>query len=77
MIALDLTAHGTLRRFLENGRASQRLALPEGTTVAALVAGLGATGQVWIATVNDVVVRFSAPLAADDRVELHGPLEGG
>jgi sulfur carrier protein ThiS len=77
MIALRLTAHGTLRRFLPQGRAADTVAVPEGATVETLVGQLGAAGQVWIATVNDEVVRFSRRLAAGDRVELHGSLEGG
>jgi sulfur carrier protein ThiS len=77
MIPIEVTLHGTLRRFLPEGRGTQRMDLPDGVTVAALVAGLGAEGQVWIAEVNGEVVRFTRPLAAGDRVALHGMIEGG
>jgi sulfur carrier protein ThiS len=77
MIPVEVTLHGTLRRFLPEGRKTQRLDVPEGETVAGLVARLGAEGQVWIAEVNGEVVRFARPLAAGDRVSLHGMIEGG
>lgn len=77
MITVELALHGMLRRLRPEAAGAAPIALPDGATVEALVARLGAAGEVWIAEVNGEVARFDRPLAAGDRVALHGMIEGG
>jgi len=76
-IDVRVTLNGTLRRFLPDSHGSTTLRVPDGTTVAELVAGLGAADDVWLTAVNGEVAPVSTPLAAGDEVDCFEPLEGG
>lgn len=74
---VEVELHGTLRRLHPASRGALLVGLPDGSSVAALVARIGAEGQVWIAEVNGEVARFDLALAPGDRIGLHGMIEGG
>jgi sulfur carrier protein ThiS len=74
---VEVELHGTLRRLHPASRGALQVEIPEGSDIAALVARIGAAGQVWIAEVNGEVARFEHALARGDRVGLHGMIEGG
>ncbi len=77
MITVEIHMHGNLRRFLPEGVASMRMDVPEGTRVADLAESLKATQDVWVASINKVVVPMSAPLADGAYLDLFPILEGG
>ncbi len=51
--------------------------VPEGTQVADLAESLKAKQDVWVASINKVVVPMSAPLADGACLDLFPILEGG
>ncbi len=77
MITVELHMHGNLRRFLPDGVASMTMDIPEGTRVADLAESLKAHENVWIASINKVVVPMSTSLTDGACLDLFPTLEGG
>jgi len=80
-IEVRLVLFADLRRVLPKGHDGQfRLSVPEGSTVADLVAasGLGfAPDEQLKAGINGDAVDLDAPVHAGDEVVLFSPMEGG
>lgn len=74
---VTIRMHGTLRRFLPEGRESLSVEVGEGITVEALLEGLKAGRDTWLVAVNGAVVERSTPLRAGDVVECYEPVAGG
>ncbi len=71
-------AHGEARRYLLAGRPERAVDLPAGATLAELVVALGASpDDALLARRDGAVIRETATLADDDRVELFLPIGGG
>jgi sulfur carrier protein ThiS len=77
MIKVEIHMHGNLRRFLPDGVASMTIDVPAGTRVADLAESLKARQDVWVASINKVVVPMSAPLTEGACLDLFPILEGG
>jgi len=77
MITVELHMHGNLRRFLPDGVASMTMDIPEGTRVVDLAERLKAQEDVWVASIDKVVVPMSAPLTDGACLDLFPILEGG
>jgi sulfur carrier protein ThiS len=77
MITVEIHMHGNLRRFLPHGAASMRMDVREGTRVVDLAESLKAKQDVWVASINKVVVPMSAPLADGACLDFFPILEGG
>lgn len=77
MITVEVHMHGNLRRFLPDGVPSMMMDVREGTRVADLAESLKAREDVWVASINKVVVPMSAPLIDGACLDLFPILEGG
>lgn len=77
MIHVDVNMHGDLRRFLPDGAASQRLALPETTRVIELLERLQAQHDVWLAAIDNVAVPLTARLTDGAAIDFFPHMEGG
>jgi len=77
MITVEVHMHGNLRRFLPDRVASMTMDIPEGTRVADLAESLKAQEDVWVASIDKVVVPMSAPLTDGACLDLFPILEGG
>lgn len=69
--------HGNLRRFMPGGADRLPLTLEPGTTVAALLASLGAGADTWLVAVNGAVAERDRVLAPGDLLECFEPVAGG
>jgi sulfur carrier protein ThiS len=77
MIAITVTMHGNLRRFLREGRASTALRVPDGTTLQQVIEMVHAQDDVWLVAINGAAASVAATVAAGDAVDLFEQLEGG
>ena len=69
--------HGNLRRFLPGGADRTVLEVAPGTTVEALLAGLGAERDTWLVAVNGAATDRDRVLEADDLLEGFEPVAAG
>lgn len=69
--------HGNLRRFLPGGRDRMPVDVADGTTVAALLARLGADRDTWLVAVNGAAVERDRVLAAGDELDCFEPVAAG
>ena len=69
--------HGNLRRFLPDGADRTVLDLAPGTTIAALLAELGADRDIWLVAVNGVAVDRDCVLQTDDLLDCFEPVAAG
>ena len=76
-MTVTVVMHGTLRRFLPDGEARATLDLPRGTTIADVLAGLGAGDDTWLVAVNQAVAERDAVLAPGDVLDCFEPVAGG
>jgi sulfur carrier protein ThiS len=76
-VTIAVHMHGNLRRFLPGGRDRMRLDVADGTTVAALLARLGADRDTWLVAVNGAAVERDRVLAAGDLLDCFEPVAAG
>ena len=69
--------HGNLRRFLPGGADRAVLEVAPGTTVEALLGGLGAERDTWLVAVNGAATDRDRVLEADDLLEGFEPVAAG
>ena len=69
--------HGSLRRFMPEGRDRAPVPVAPGATVQALLAGLGAEQDTWLVAVNGEPVERDHVLAPGDVVDCFEPVAGG
>jgi sulfur carrier protein ThiS len=69
--------HGNLRRFMPGGADRLDLTLAAGTTIAALLAGLGAERDTWLVAVNGATAERDRVLEAGDFLDCFEPVAGG
>ena len=69
--------HGNLRRFLPGGADRTVLDVAPGTTIEALLAGLGAARDTWLVAINGVTVGRERALEADDLLDCFEPVAAG
>lgn len=69
--------HGNLRRFMPEGRDRALVPVAPGSTVQALLAGLGAEQDTWLVAVNGERVERDRVLTPDDVVDCFEPVAGG
>ena len=69
--------HGNLRRFLPGGADRTVLEVAPGTTIEALLAGLGAARDTWLVAVNGATVDRDRVLHADDLLDCFEPVAAG
>jgi sulfur carrier protein ThiS len=69
--------HGTLRRFLPEGRDRATTEIGAGTTVEALLGSLGAARDTWLVAVNGAVVDRDHVLQPGDLVDCFEPVAAG
>jgi sulfur carrier protein ThiS len=76
-MTVTVVMHGNLRRFMRDGAARATLDLPDGTTIEALLARLGASEDTWLVARNQVAAARDAVLAAGDVVDCFEPVAAG
>ncbi|MBI4271229.1 MAG: MoaD/ThiS family protein [Candidatus Rokubacteria bacterium] len=69
--------HGNLRRFLPGGADRTVLEVRPGTTVEALLAGLGAERDTWLVAVNGAAADRDRILQAGDLLDCFEPVAAG
>jgi sulfur carrier protein ThiS len=69
--------HGNLRRFLPGGADRTVLEVAPGTTIEALLAGLGAARDTWLVAVNGAAVDRGRVLRDDDLLDCFEPVAAG
>ena len=69
--------HGNLRRFLPGGADRTVLEVSPGTTVEALLAGLGAERDTWLVAVNGAAADRDRILQAGDLLDCFEPVAAG
>jgi sulfur carrier protein ThiS len=76
-VTVTIHMHGTLRRFLPEGRDRTAMDLAPGTTVQALLASLRADRDTWLVAVNGATVDRDHALAEGDLVDCFEPQAAG
>ena len=76
-MTVTVVMHGNLRRFMADGAARAMLEVPDGTTIAALLAGLGAARDTWLVARNQTVAERDVVLAPGDVVDCFEPVAAG
>jgi sulfur carrier protein ThiS len=69
--------HGNLRRFGPAGADRSVLEVAPGTTIEALLAGLGAERDTWLVAVNGVTADRDHVLHAEDLLDCFEPVAAG
>ncbi|HEV8615542.1 MAG TPA: MoaD/ThiS family protein [Methylomirabilota bacterium] len=69
--------HGNLRRFMPGGADRLSLDVADGTTIEALLLGLGAERDTWLVAVNNVAVEKDRVLEAGDLLDCFEPVAAG
>jgi sulfur carrier protein ThiS len=69
--------HGNLRRFLPGGVDRTVLEVAPGTTIEALLAGLGAERDTWLVAVKGVTADRDRALNQDDLLDCFEPVAAG
>jgi sulfur carrier protein ThiS len=69
--------HGNLRRFMPEGRDRAPVTVEAGSTVQALLNGLGAAEDTWLTAVNGQAVERDHVLRPGDVVDCFEPVAGG
>lgn len=74
---VTVTVFGELRKYLPDDDTVQ-VEVPDGATVAEVLAQLGVPGDdAWMSIVNDAVVEADHRLAPGDHLEVFHPVGGG
>jgi sulfur carrier protein ThiS len=76
-MTVTVVMHGNLRRFMPGGADRADLQVPDGTTVEALLTGLGAERDVWLVARNQVVAERGAALGPGDVLDCFEPVAAG
>lgn len=76
-MTVTIHMHGNLRRFMPDGADRGVLELAEGTTVEAVLRGLGAAEDTWLVAVNNVAVDRDTVLGAGDLLDCFEPVAAG
>ena len=76
-MTVTVVMHGTLRRFLPEGANRTTLDLRAGTTIAEVLAELGADQDTWHVARNQAVAERDLVLAPGDELDCFEPLAGG
>jgi sulfur carrier protein ThiS len=76
-VKVTVHMHGNLRRFLPGGADRTALEVAPGTTIEALLAGLGAARDTWFVAVNGATVDRDRVLAPDDLLDCFEPVAAG
>lgn len=77
VVTVTVHMHGNLRRFMPGGADRLEMALAEGTTIEALLAGLGAGRDTWLVAVNGATVDRDCVLEAGDLLDCFEPVAAG
>ncbi len=76
-MSVTVHMHGNLRRFLPEGRDRVAVDVAPGTTIAALLATLGAERDTWLVAVNGAAVARDRVLEAGDLLDCFEPVAAG
>jgi len=76
-MSVTVHMHGNLRRFMPEGRDRTTMAVAPGTSVAALLASLGADRDTWLVAVNGVTCEPDRILQEGDLLDCFEPVAGG
>lgn len=76
-MSVTVHMHGNLRRFLPEGRDRVAVDIAPGTTIAALLATLGAERDTWLVAVNGAAVARDRVLEAGDLLDCFEPVAAG
>jgi sulfur carrier protein ThiS len=76
-MSVTVHMHGNLRRFLPEGRDRVSVDLAPGTTIAALLAGLGAERDTWLVAVNGAATDRDRVLEPGDVLDCFEPVAAG
>lgn len=76
-MTVTLHMHGNLRRFMPEGADRLPVTVAPGTTIEALLVGLGAQHDTWLVAVNGATAERDRVLQADDYLECFEPMTGG
>jgi sulfur carrier protein ThiS len=77
MMEVTLQMNGALCRFLPDGQRAVRLSVPDGATVADLIAAVEARDEVWLVAVNGSVRRIFDSVCSGDVIDCFSVMEGG
>ena len=69
--------HGTLRRFMPGESDRAAMEVTPGTTVEALLTGLGAERDTWLVAVNGAASPRDRVLCEGDLLDCYEPVSGG
>ena len=69
--------HGNLRRFLTGGADRTVLEVAPGTTIEALLVGLGAERDTWLVALNGATADRDHVLHANDQLDCFEPVAAG
>ena len=76
-MTVTIHMHGNLRRFMPEGADRTALPLPDGMTVEAVLARLGAEKDTWLVAINNVTVERDAVLQDGDVLDCFEPVAAG
>jgi sulfur carrier protein ThiS len=76
-VRITIHMHGNLRRFLPGGQDRAAMEVAPATTIASLLASLGAARDIWLVAVNGAVVDPDRVLDAEDVVDCFEPVAAG
>jgi sulfur carrier protein ThiS len=76
-VRVTVHMHGNLRRFMPGGADRTVLEVAPGSTIEALLAGLGAERDTWLVAVNGVTVDRDHALHAEDLLDCFEPVAAG
>jgi sulfur carrier protein ThiS len=76
-MSVTVHMHGNLRRFMPEGRDCTTMEVTPGTSVAALLASLGADRDIWLVAVNGVTCEPDRILQEGDLLDCFEPVAAG
>lgn len=76
-MSVTVHMHGNLRRFMPEGRDRTTMAVTPGTSIAALLASLGADRDIWLVAVNGVACEQDRILQDGDLLDCFEPVAAG
>jgi sulfur carrier protein ThiS len=76
-VNVSLHMHGNLRRFMPEGRDRAAMGVAPGTTIAGLLAALGAERDTWLVAINGAACGTDRVLREGDCLDCFEPVAGG
>jgi sulfur carrier protein ThiS len=76
-MSVTIHMHGNLRRFMPEGRDHMAMDVAPGTSIAALLASLGADRDTWLVAVNGVACGVHRILQEGDLLDCFEPVAAG